>query len=169
MAFAHHMIALVDRIPEHLTDNRTAPGVIAHLGFYRAFDTGNGNLMFQQIFGNPHHSVSVCCQVENQLDGRGRLRVNNQMAVVCRVTHEAVGSRSTQKLPLPGAGHPARQYLLGNIPAIHIIQDIFERGNVHLLPVQTVHSISDSDITDVVTREKDFDVAASLDIVRAQP
>ena len=49
-----------------------------------------------------------------------------------------------------------------------VLQDIFERGNVHLLPVQTVHAIGDSDIADIVAREEDFDVAASLDVVPAQ-
>ena len=42
-------------------------------------------------------------------------------------------------------------------------------GNVHLLPVQTVHAVSNSDIADVVTREEDFDIAASFNVVPAQP
>ncbi len=59
MAFADNMIALINRIAEHLADYGTAPRIIAHFGFYRALDTGNGNLVFQQIFGDLHHAVSI--------------------------------------------------------------------------------------------------------------
>ena len=49
MAFAYHMIALVDRVAEHLANDGTAPAIIAHFGFYRLFYTGNGNFMLHQI------------------------------------------------------------------------------------------------------------------------
>src|SRR5699024_11303520 len=53
----------------------------------------------------------------------------------------------------------------GNIPAVHIVQDILKRRDVHLLTGQAVHAVGDGDIAYIVFGEKDFDIAASFDII----
>lgn len=61
------------------------------------------------------------------------------------------------------------EYFLSRLsPITHVLQDIFERGNVHFVPVQAVHAVRDCNVSDVVTWEENFDVTARLDIVPAQ-
>ena len=90
------------------------------------------------------------------------------MSVVVGVTHKAVRGWASYKLPLPGANHPARLYFLGNVSAVKVVQDVFERGNIHLLPVHTIHTVSDRNVADVVSREENLNIAASFDVVPAQ-
>ena len=46
-----------------------------------------------------------------------------------------------------------------------VIQDILEGRNVHLLTGQAVHAVRDGDIAYIVFGEKDFDIAASFNII----
>ena len=91
------------------------------------------------------------------------------MPLILRVTHQTEGRLPTTKLPLPGTGHTPCQHLFGNIPAVHIVQDILKRRNVHFLTGQAVHSVCNGNIAYIVFWEKDFDIAASFDIIPAQP
>ena len=90
------------------------------------------------------------------------------MPPILRVTHQPQGRLSATELSLSGTGHTPRQHFLGNIPAIHIIQDILERRDVHFLTGQTVHTIGNGDITDIVFGEEDFNIASSFDIISSQ-
>ena len=90
------------------------------------------------------------------------------MSVVFRVTHQTIGRSAAAELALPGTGHNASQNFLGNITAVHIVQDVLERGNVHFLPGQTVHTVRDGDIPDMVLRKENLDITASFDIVAAK-
>jgi predicted P-loop ATPase len=91
------------------------------------------------------------------------------LPLVLRVTHQAEGRRPSAELPLPGAGGDACQHLFRNIPAVHIVQDILKGRNVHLLTGQAVHAVRDGDIAYIVFGEKDFDIAASFNIVPTKP
>ena len=91
------------------------------------------------------------------------------MPFVLRVTHQAKRRLPAAELSLPGTGHASRQHLFGNIPAVHIVQDILKRRDVHFLTGQAVHTVRDGDIAHIVFGEKDFDIASSFDIIPAEP
>ena len=91
------------------------------------------------------------------------------MPVVLRVTHQAKRRLPAAKLSLPGTGHTSRQYLFGNIPAVHIVQDILKGRDVHFLTGQAVHAVRDGNIAYIVFGEKDFDITSSFDIIPAEP
>ena len=91
------------------------------------------------------------------------------MTSVSRVTHQAKGRLTSAEFTLTGTGHASSQHLFGNIPAVHIIQDIFKGRDVHFLTGQAVHAVRDGNISYIVFWEKDFDIAARFDIVSAKP
>ena len=70
---------------------------------------------------------------------------------------------------------PAFQRMIADIEAgkigcviTKIVQDILKRRNVHLLTGQAVHSVCNGNIAYIVFWEKDFDIAASFNIIPAQ-
>ena len=87
------------------------------------------------------------------------------MSFVLRVAHQAKRRLPAAELSLPGTGHASCQHLFGNIPAVHIVQDILKGRDVHFLTGQAVHTVRDGDIAHIVFGEKDFDIAASFDII----
>ena len=50
-----------------------------------------------------------------------------------------------------------------------VLQDILKRRNVHFLTSQAVHSVCNGNIAYIVFWEKDFDIAASFDIIPTEP
>ena len=159
------MCALIKGIPQDMADPCAAPRVIVGVKLRIGLDMGDGDFFFHQPFGNPHAAQPVKGIVIDFTDDRRCLRVNDKMPFVLRVTHQAEGRRPSAELSLPGAGRDARQHLFRNIPAIHIVQDILEGRNVHLLTGQAVHAVRDGDIAHIVFGEKDFDIAASFNII----
>ena len=163
------MCALIEWISQDVTDSGSAPEIIVGVKLRVGFDMGDWDFFFHQTFGNPHAAQPVKGIVIDFADDWRCLRVNDEMPLVLRVTHQAEGRRPSAELPLPGAGGDARQHLFRNIPAIHIVQDILEGRNVHLLTGQAVHAVRDGDIAYIVFGEKDFDIAASFNIVPTKP
>ena len=90
------------------------------------------------------------------------------MPLILRVTHQTERRLSAAKFSLSGTGHTPCQHLFGNIPAVHIVQDILKRCNVHFLTGQTVHSVCNGNISYIVLWKKDFNIAASFNIISAQ-
>ena len=91
------------------------------------------------------------------------------MSFVLRVAHQAKRRLPAAELSLPGTGHASRQHLFGNIPAVHIVQNILKGRDVHFLTGQAVHTVRDGDIAHIVFGKKDFDIASSFDIIPAEP
>ena len=159
------MCALIEWISQDVTDSGSAPEIIVGVKLRVGFDMGDWDFFFHQTFGNPHAAQPVKGIVIDFADDWRCLRVNDEMPLVLRVTHQAEGRRPSAELPLPGAGGDACQHLFRNIPAVHIVQDILKGRNVHLLTGQAVHAVRDGDIAYIVFWEKDFDIASSFDIV----
>ena len=159
------MCAFIEGIPQDMADSRPSPGIIVGVKLRVGLDTGDGDFFFHQPFGNPHAAQPVKGIVIDFADDRRCLRVKDKMPFVLRVTHQTKRRRPAAELSLPGAGSDARQHLLGNIPAVHIVQDILKGCDVHLLTGQAVHAVGDGDIAYIVFGEKDFDIAASFDII----
>lgn len=90
------------------------------------------------------------------------------MPSILQVTHKPQGRMFATELSLPGTGHTPRQHFLGNIPAIHSIQDFLERRDVHFLLSQTVLTTRNGDIVNIVFREEDFDITSGLNIISSQ-
>ena len=90
------------------------------------------------------------------------------MSIVFRVAHQTIGRSAAAELALPGTGHNASQNFLGNVTAVHIVQDVLERGDVHFLPSQTVHTVRDGDIPNMVLRKENLDITTSFNIVAAK-
>ena len=91
------------------------------------------------------------------------------MSFVLRVAHQAKRRLPAAELSLSGTGHASRQHLFGNIPAVHIVQNILKGRDVHFLTGQAVHAVCDGDIAHIVFGEKDFDIASGFDIIPAEP
>ena len=163
------MCAFIEGIPQDMADSRPSPGIIVGVKLRVGLDTGDGDFFFHQPFGNPHAAQPVKGIVIDFADDRRCLRVKDKMPFVLRVTHQTKRRRPAAELSLPGAGSDARQHLLGNIPAVHIVQDILKGCDVHLLTGQAVHAVRDGDIAYIVFGEKDFDIAAGFDIIPTKP
>ena len=90
------------------------------------------------------------------------------MPLFLRVTLQAIGRRPSAELPLAGAGHTSSQHLFGNIPAVHIVQDVLKRRDVQFRAGQAVYAVCHSDISYIVFWEKDFDISACFNVVTSQ-
>ena len=162
------MCALIEWVSQDMTDPCTAPRIIVDVTFRIALYPRDRNLVIHELLCDPHTAPAVQRHVIDFSDHRRRLRVKDQMPPVIRVTHQSERRLPTTKLSLPGTGHTPRQHLFGNIPAVHIIQDILKGRDVHFLAGQAVNSVCNGDISYIVFGEKDFDIAAGLDIISAQ-
>ena len=131
-----------------------SPGIIVGVKLRIGLDMGDRDFFFHQTFGNPHAAQPVKGIVINFADDGCCLRVNDEMPFILRVTHQAEGRCSSAEFPLPRAGGDTRQHLFGNIPAVHIVQDILEGRNVHLLTGQAVHAVRDGNIAYIVLGKK---------------
>ena len=165
---ANQMSALIKRVSQDMADSCAAPRIVIDIAGGISFYSCDGNLVFHQLLGNPHTAPAIQCQVIDFANHRRSLRVKDQMPPILRVTHQPQGRLSATELSLSGTGHTPRQHFLGNIPAIHIVQDILERRDVHFLTGQTVHAIRNGDIADIVFREEDFNIATGFDIISSQ-
>ena len=88
-----------------------------------------------------------------------------------RILLQAHRRLPADELSLTGEHHLPGGHLSGNITAVHVVQDVFERRDIHHLvafPVRAVVAVIDRDITDVVLGKIDFDIAAGLDVVASQ-
>ena len=165
MCPADKMCTFIKGISQDMADSRPAPGIIVGVAFCVCLHMGNRDLFFHQPFGNPHAAQPVQGIVVNLADDGRCLRVKDKMPFVLRVTHQTERCRTAAVFPLSGTGHASRQHLFGNIPAVHIVQDILKGRDVHFLTGQAVHAVRDGDIANIVFWEKDFDIASSFDIV----
>ena len=166
---AHEMCALVKRIAENVADSCRTPCVVVGIQSRICFHTGNGDFLFQQLLGNSHIAHPIKGVVVDFADNGCCIRVDDKMPFVFRVAHQTIGRSAAAELALPGTGHDASQNFLGNVTAVHVVQDVLERGNVHFLPGQTVHTIRDSNISNMMFRKENLDITASFDIVAAKP
>ena len=91
------------------------------------------------------------------------------MPLVLWVTHQAERRPPAAELSLPGTGHAPGQYLFGDIPAVHIVQDILKGRDIHLLAGQAVHAVRNGNIAYLVLGEKDLDITSGFDIIPAEP
>ena len=162
------MSALIKGVTQDMANSCAAPRIVVDIAGGISFYSGDENLVLHQLLGNPHTAPAIQCQVIDFANHRRSLRVKDQMPPILWVTHQPQGRLSATELSLSGTGHTPRQHFLGNIPAIHIVQDILEGRDVHFLTGQTVHAIRNGDIADIVFGEEDFNIAAGFDIISSQ-
>ena len=84
----------------------------------------------------------------------------------------ALGSGKTRgdtagKLALLGFQKVRGMYLLGNILAVHLVQDVLKRRNVVVVP-HGVDTVIHGDIADAVTGEEVLDQCAGLQVISTQ-
>ena len=72
------------------------------------------------------------------------------------------------KLALLGFQKVRGMYLLGNILAVHLVEDVLERRNVVILP-HGVDTVIHGDIADAVAGKEVLNECAGLQIISAQP
>ena len=164
----NQMRPLIKGISQDMANSGTSPVIIVFFAFRVGLYMGDGDFFFHQLFRNPHTSQSVKGIIINFTDNRRCFGVNNKMSLVLRVTHQPQRRCPSAEFPLPGTGHAPRQNLFGNIPAIHVVQDVLKGRDVHFLTGQAVHTICDGDIPDIVPGEEDFNIASGFDIVSSQ-
>ena len=151
------MCTLIEGIPQDMADSGPAPGIIVCVKLRVGLDMSDGYFFLPSAVWKS--SCSSCSHpvkgivIDFADDGRC-LRVNDEMPFVLWVTHQTEGRRPSAEFSLPGTGRDARQHLFGNIPAVHIVQDILNRRDVHLLTGQVVHAVGNGDITYIVFGEK---------------
>ena len=166
---ADQMCAFIKGIPQDMADPCAAPRIVVHITFRIGFYPCDRHFVIHQLLCYPHVAPAIQRKFKNPADYRRSFGVNNQMPFLVRVTHQPQRRLPSAELPLSGTGHAPCQHLFGNITAVHAVQDIFERRNVHFLPCQAVHPVRDCDIPYIVLWEKDFDITACFDIVPPQP
>ena len=152
-----------------MADPCAAPGIIVHITFRIGFHPCNRHFVIHQLLCNPHTAPAIQRKFKNSADYRRSFRICNQMPFFIRVTHQSKRRLPSAEFPLPGTGHAPCQYLFGNVTAVHVIQDIFERRNIHFLPCQAVHSVRDCNVSYIMLWEKDFDITACFNVISPQP
>ena len=78
------------------------------------------------------------------------------------------GSHTAGKLALLGFQKIRGMYLLGNVLAVHLVQDVLERRNVVVVP-HGVDTVIHGDIADAVAGKEVLNECAGLQIISAQP
>ena len=86
---------------------------------------------------------------------------------VLRVFAVAEWGNAAGKLPFLRFQQVGRMDSLGNILAVHLVQDIFERGNVVVLP-HGVNTVIHGDIAHAVSWEEIFNELPRLQVVPPQ-
>lgn len=155
---AHEMCALVKRIAENVADSCRTPCVVVGIQSRICFHTGNGDFLFQQLLGNSHIAHPIKGVVVDFADNGCCIRSMIRCPLSFGSQHQTIGRSAAAELALPGTGHDASQNFLGNVTAVHVVQDVLERGNVHFLPGQTVHTIRDSNISNMMFRKENLDI-----------
>ena len=82
--------------------------------------------------------------------------IDNQLVLIIRMPQVAVGGQRPQILAALRFGMKRGLDLCRNVPCIHIIYDISERGKVVTHLIVAVHSVIDGDKADAHLREADF-------------
>ena len=77
------------------------------------------------------------------------------------------GSHTAGKLALLGFQKIRGMYLLGDVLAVHLIQDVLERRNVVVVP-HGVDTVIHGDIPDAVAGEEIFNQEAGLQVIPTQ-
>ena len=171
MCLANHMIAFIDRIPENACNAGISPVIVSLIRQCRRSDPCDRDTLLHQGLADLHAAVSLQRQIINMADHRRGFRVNDEMPRTVGILLQAHRRLPTDKLSLTGEHHLPGGHLPGDITAVHVVQDVFERRDIHhlvALPVRAVVAVIDRDITDVVLGKIDFDIAAGLDVVASQ-
>ena len=168
MCLANHMIAFIDRIPENACNAGISPVIVSLIRQCRRSDPCDRDTLLHQGLADLHTAISFKSQVIDMANNRRCLRIDDEMALVVGILLQAERGLPADKLSLARKHHLPGGYLPGNVTAVHVVQDILERRDVHglvsLTPV-TVIAVVDRDIMDIVFGKIDFDIAAGLDVV----
>ena len=124
------------------------------------------HLLFFQPAPDEVGAVSFQRPKEDLPDNGGGFLVHQQVVFVLRVFPIPKGSHTAGKLALLGFQKIRGMYLLGNILAVHLVQDVLKRRNVVVVP-HGVDTVIHGDIADAVTGEEVLDQCAGLQVVSA--
>ena len=128
---------------------------------------GAGDFFFLQPSADIVRTMTVQGISENQPHNRGGFLVNEQMVFVLRVFPIPKRGKTPGKLSFLRFQKIRGMDFLGNILAVHLIQDILERGNVVVIP-QGVDTVIHGDIADTASWEKVLNQMPGLQIVTPQ-
>ena len=129
---------------------------------------GAGHLLFLQPAPDEVGAVSLQRPKEDLPDNGGGFLVHQQVVSVLRVFPIPKGGHAAGKLALLGFQQIRGMHLLGNILAIHLVQDILKGRNVVVLP-QGVDPVIHGDVAHTVPGEEVLNEIACLQVVPAQP
>ena len=129
---------------------------------------GAGELLFLQPAPDIVRAVPLQRVPEYQPDNAGCFRVDQQVVLVLRVFPVSKRGDAAGKLAFLRFQQVGRMDFLGNVLAVHLVQDIFERRNVVVLP-QGVYSVVHGDIAHSVPWEKVLNEMPGLQVISAQP
>ena len=96
-----------------------------------------------------------------------RFLVDQQVVFVLRVFPVAEGGKAAGKLAFLRFQQIRGMNLLGDILAVHLVEDVLERGDVIAFP-HGVDAVVHGDVPHTVTREEVLDEVAGLQIIAAQ-
>ena len=94
------MCALIKGIPQDMADPCPAPGIVVGVKLRVGLYMGDGDFFFHQTFGNSHAAQPVKGIVIDFADDGRSLRVNDEMPLVLRVTHQAKRRCPAAEFPL---------------------------------------------------------------------
>jgi len=126
-----------------------------------------GDFFFLQPSADIVRTMTVQGISENQPHNRGGFLVNEQMVFVLRVFPIPKRGKTPGKLSFLRFQKIRGMDFLGNILAVHLVQDILERGNVVVIP-QGVDAVIHGDIADTVSWEKVLNQMPGLQIITPQ-
>ena len=112
-----------------------------------------------------HHSHAVLCHLENVPNGRRKAFINQQVIFVGRVFHIAVWSFCANEFTLLLPCNQRGLDFLWNVLRIHIVEQIFERRDVHCRAFCRVYAVRNGYVTNVVFGEVNLRVAACFKVI----
>lgn len=126
------------------------------------------NTVFIQLVCNLCRTEAIHLHAENALDDRSNSLVDDQFVFIIVRSTVAVDHMASNKFAISSLGLQIGTNLDGNIPAIRVVNQVFERKNdfvAYLLRLCRVVVVVDGNKTDAQGRKNLLDISAGINVV----
>ena len=131
--------------------------------FCRGLDTA-----LAQFLGNLCRAVAGHTKVEDFLDHRSGLVINNPAGLIIRGFLVAVRRIGAERLTRLALCLEHRTDFLAGVLGIKLVENVDERGQIAFLLIGAVHTVVDGDEADIRLRECYLGVEADLQVITTQ-
>ena len=167
-------VSQVNHVPQHFRNGGAGPFLPLGVGVYIQSIVGHAavyrrrrNAALVKASCNFRGRRPFCCHSKDALDHLAGLPIHYKMIFVHRIFLVAVRRKGRNVSAIPHLGGKSRADLLGCIPRIHLIDDVFEGGNVRIRAVGIV-AVMDGDVAYALGGEIDLRILPCRNVVASQ-